>query len=113
MADTFNKGESVDITMTLLDGTSVLDTGIFVTIEVEILDYMLRPLGTYTLADAEISRLIPTTDGEIFFVVPEAVSATGRIGKYFFKLTTTEADADYPDSVRTRMASGLCFNLIY
>lgn len=113
MADTFNKGESVDITMTLSDDGVVLDTADFTTISVDILDYMLRPLGTYTLADAEISRLVPTTGGQIFFVIPEAVSATGRIGKYFYKITTTEADVDYPDSVRTRMASGLCFNLIY
>jgi hypothetical protein len=109
--DTFNKGGSVGRTITLTDGTNALDTADFTTIEVKVFNKLHRGISTYTLAAGTVSRLIPTTNGQVFFAVPETESAQIRALKYYIQITTTELDANYPNGIRTRTTTIWGFDL--
>lgn len=110
--DIFEKGESIPRTVELSDDNeNILNTAIFLTIEVVVFSSLHDVIGTYTLADGDVDLLAPTTDGQIFFVVPATVTATTRALKYFYRITTTETNTDYPTGVRTRSFLGWCFEL--
>ena len=110
--DTFNKGGSVPRTITLVDSDEdALDTSIFTTIEVKVFNTLHRGVSTYTLAAGTITRLIPTTGGQIFLDVPPSETSDIRALKYYCQITTTEADADYSDGVHTRTRTIWGFNL--
>lgn len=110
--DTFNKGGSVPRTVTLVDddGTAI-DTSVFLTIEAKVFNKLHRGISTYTLAGGTVAKVSPTTDGQIFFVVPETESAQIRALKYFIQIKTTETDADYPNNIHTRTATIWGFDL--
>lgn len=110
--DSFNKRGSVPRTITLTDedGTA-LNTSIFLTIEVKVFNKLHRGISTYTLAAGTVTKVIPTTTGQIFFVVPESETSNIRALKYYMQITTTEADVDYPNNIHTRTATIWGFQL--
>jgi len=109
--DEFNKGASVDRTVELKAGTTILDTSAFDTIEVIVFDLLMRIAATYTLAAGTVTKVAPTTSGQIFFVVPETTSDNIRAMKYFYRIKTTETNLDFPNGIRTRSFTGWCFKL--
>ena len=109
--DQFDKGASVPRTVTITDGTDPLDTATFLTIEVKVWNWLHRVIGTYTLAAGTVTRLAPTTGGQVFFVVPSATTLVSRALKYFYTIKTTEVDGNYPTGVRTRKFTGWGFKL--
>ena len=110
--DTFEKGESIPRTVTLTDDDSnVIDTVDLLTISVRVYSRIHDIIGTYTLADSDVVKQAPTSGGKIFFIVPATATATARAMKYFYRITTTETNADYPTGVRTRIFNGWCFDL--
>ena len=76
--DTFNKGGSIPRVVTLTDGTDNLDTSILTTIEVKVFNTLHKGISTYTLAGGTVATIVPSTTGQIFFVVPETESADIR-----------------------------------
>ena len=109
--DEFEKGESIGRTVVLKEGTTILDTDDFDTIEVVVFNWLHRVAGTYSLAAGTVTLVDPTTSGQIFFVVPSATSSSIRAMKYFYRIKTTETDGDYPTGIRTRIYLGWCFKL--
>jgi len=110
--DTFNKGGSVPRTITLVDDDDdALNTAIFLTIEVKVFNPLHRGISTYTMAAGTVTKIIPTTSGQIFFVVPETETANIRALKYYTQIKTTEPDVDYPNSIHTRTATIWGFDL--
>jgi len=111
--DTFTRGASIPRTITLTDGTDNLDTSDFLTIEVKVKHkYYGVDLGTYTLADSEITKETPTTGGQITFIIPATSSTNKSVGVYSYQVTTTETDTDYENNVRTRrLVPDDCFML--
>ena len=101
--DSFARGASIPRTITLTDGTNALDTANFLTIEVKVRHRKWDTLlGTYTLADGEVTRESPTSGGQITFIIPADTTTDLPVGVYSYQVTTTETDADYEDSTRTR-----------
>ena len=111
--DSFAQGSSIPRTVTLTDGTNNLDTSNFLTIEVKVKHRKWRTsLGTYTLAAGEVTKESPTSGGQITFIIPAATSEDGAVGVYEYDVTTTETDADYENSTRTRkLVPAECFYL--
>ena len=110
--DEFDKGASVPRTITLVDTDGdAMDTADFTTIEVRVFNFIHQVIGTYSVADGTVTKIVPTTTGNIFFVVPSTVSAVSRALKYFYRVRTTETDGDYPTGVRTRSFTGWGFKL--
>ena len=92
--DSFDRGESIPITVTLQDSDSAdLDLGDFDTIVVKVTHKHLKSeLGRYSLADSTITNSNPTTDGEITFTVLDSSTATGPLGVYQYQVKTEDAD---------------------
>jgi len=109
--DIFEKGESIPRTIELSDNDIVLNTAIFLTIEVVVFSWIHNVIGTYTLAGGTVTLLVPNTDGQIFFVVPATITAASRAIKYYYRIKTTETNTDYPTGIRTREYLGWCFDL--
>ena len=110
--DLFDKGASVPRTITLIDSDEdALDTSIFTTIEVKVFNTLHRGISTYTLAAGTVTKVLPTTTGQIFFVVPETESSNIRALKYYCQIKTTETDVDYPNNIHTRTRTIWGFDL--
>ena len=110
--DTFNKGGSIPRTITLVDDDGdALDTINLTTIEVKVFNKLHRGISTYTLAAGTVTKIIPTSSGQIFFVVPETESTQTRALKYYVQITTTEMDTDYPNNIHTRTGTIWGFEL--
>ena len=59
--EAFEKGESIPRTVTLTDDSdSVLDTINFLTITVRVYSRIHNVIGTYTLADGDVTKVSPT-----------------------------------------------------
>ena len=101
--DVFARNSDIPRTITLTDGTDDLDTDGFLTIEVKVRHKKWNTLmGTYTLAGGTVTKESPTTDGQISIYIPPADNEDKPVGVYVYQVTTTETDADYTGSVRTR-----------
>lgn len=112
--DTFEKYEDIERIAELVDLTgNPYDTADFDEIEVQIIDFLNRHIETYKFTDGTVEKLIPTTDGEIRFIVPRSVTGNNREGKYFYQIRTQETDADYESGIRIRSFVGDCYFLKY
>lgn len=112
--DIFDRGEDIPRTATLVnsDDSSIFDTSTFDTIEVSICHKFSRiEIGNYTLAGGTITLEIPTTSGEITWIIADTETDDAQTGIYIYEVTTTETDADYVGGVRTRKFIGDCFIL--
>lgn len=110
--DTFNKGGSVPRTITLTDeNDNALNTSVFLTIEAKVFNPLHMGVSTYSVAAGTVTRVIPNSSGQIFFVVPPTETAQIRALKYYIQITTTEPDVDYPGGVHTRTATIWGFQL--
>lgn len=90
-----------EIIITDGDGT-VLDADLFLTIEVIVKHKKhIKRIGTYTLAGSEVV-VESGDDGIISLIIPKEDTEDKPVGVYVYQIKTTETDADYPDSVRTR-----------
>ena len=113
--DVFADTNDVPRTITLNDeDDTALDTGNFLTIEVKLRHrYQGTLIGTYTLADSEVTQETPTTGGQVTVIVPTEDIENKPVGVLDFHVKTTETNANYPDSVRTRtMVPKECFKLV-
>lgn len=115
--DVYIQGKSIDRRIFANDGNgdtvgSALDTSSFLTAEVEVVHKQSGfHAGTYSLANGKLVRESPTADGYLFFDIPPSVTLTMIPGVYELQFTTTETDANYDSSVRTRGAIGGQFRL--
>lgn len=116
--DIFEKGEDIPRTVTLYEsqatyeaGGDPLDTSIFSTIEVVVFGRVHDVIGTYTLAGGTVTRLSPTSDGQIFFIIPSETTDDSKAMKYYYRIKTTESNVDYPNNIRTRYFLDWCFEL--
>ena len=111
--DYFEKGEDIYRSVQLTIGGVAADTDDFLKIEVKIYDWKTKLLATYSTTSGTVTREAPTTDGYISFIVPSYINFDSRLGKYFYQITTWEADDDYPGNLRTRKFVGYCYGLKY
>jgi len=108
----FDRGESIKITVTLTDGTNNLDTSNFNKIEVKVSHkHLSTELDRFSLADSEVTKETPTSDGQISFVIPQSVTATAALGVYKYQVKTEETDTDCENNTRNRTFVGDCFYL--
>ena len=111
--NSYDRRESIPVTVTLTsDGTTALDTSNFVTITVKVTHKHLgSSMGRYSLVDSSVTKESPTTDGQITFICEDSETANAPLGVYKYQVKTTETDADYESSIRTRTFVGDCFYL--
>lgn len=104
--------EDIYLAPTLTVDGSAYDTSVFTAITIKVFHSVTqRVLATYTLAAGEITKIAPTSSGQISFIVPSGTTADARLGKYMYQIHTEENDADFPGGVRERSFLGWCFGL--
>lgn len=110
--DEYVQGGSIDRTVNLNDGTNPIDTDDFSTIEVIAANtHSGETAGPYSIALANLTKLDPKSEGNVFFDIPPAVSLLMSPGLWDLQVTTTETDADYDSNERTRRYKGPSFIL--
>lgn len=109
----YEKGiEDIYLAPTLTVDDTAYDTSNFTEITVKVFHATTHEvIGTYTLTGGTVTRIAPTTSGQISFIVPSETTATSKRGKYFYQIHTTENEAGFPGGVRERSYQGLCFGL--
>ena len=111
--NSYERGESIPVTATLQDDDGgTFDTANFLTIAVKVKHKRNGvSLGSYSLAEETVTKESPESGGQITFICEDSETATPPTGVYEYQITTTETDADYEDSTRTRRFRGDCFYL--
>lgn len=111
--DEYTQGGSIDRTVNINDNGTPRDTDDLLTISVKVSNiHNNDDGGTYDLAGGDLVKLDPTTEGNVFFDIPPATSATMTPGLYYLQVTTTENDISYDGGVRTRRVIGPSFILL-
>ena len=111
--DIFNRGDSIPrtIILTYEDTGLPIDLDTLAAIEFEVIQSTTnRTLGTYTLADGDITKSDPV-NGVAWFAVGQTVSSTAKRGNYLILVTTDEADVNYESNIHVRKGMGFCFKL--
>lgn len=110
--DSFDRGEDIYRSATLMIDNVAADTSDFTTIAVEVRHKFSKVvIGSYTLAGGTVQTPAPTSAGIITFIVARSDNESAQTGIYEYEITTTETDADYEDSIRYRKFIGDCFKL--
>jgi len=111
--DIFNRGDSIPrvVILTYEDTGLPLDLDTLTEITFAVIHAVTgRTLNTYTLSGATIIKQ-DAGNGIAWFDVGQSVSALAKLGKYFIRVTSTEADGDYESGVHVRKGLGFCFKL--
>lgn len=105
----FDRGEDAKSTVTLQDSAgTALDTAQFDRIWVKVSHKHLGTLvGAYNVGASTVTKVNPTTDGQISFTVPDTVTATAALGVYEYEVKTRDNDGD----PMIRKFRGDCFYL--
>lgn len=111
--DTYIQGQSIPLTINLNDGTNPIDTDTFDTIEIKVANVHNKDdAGTYSVASGNLAQVSPESEGNVFCDIPPTVTETLSPGYYYVQGKTTETDADYDSSERTRMNVEIAFIIL-
>ena len=112
-SDIFNRGASIPrvVNLTYEDTGLPIDTDDLDDILFSVINAVTtRELDNFSLGEGTVT-VLDHTNGQVRFIVPQSISALGKLGSYYVNAITHETDAVYEDNNHIREGMAFCFKL--